>query len=47
MFVQIIVLGPKMAPPRGSHVLRRLIQEKCEKVFWSETTGPRALIFGM
>ena len=36
-----------MAPPGCSHVLHRLILGKCEKIFMSETTGPKALIFGM
>ena len=48
MFVQIIALGPKMAPPWGSHVLHiGLNREQHEKIFLSETTRPRALIFGM
>ena len=37
----------KMAPSRGSNVLHRLTEEKREKIFLSETTGPRALIFDM
>ena len=48
MFVQIMPLGPKMAPPPGSHVLHRLIYGKTlKKFFLSETIRPRALIFGM
>ena len=40
-------LGPKIALPRGSHVLHRLNREKHGKIFLSETIWPRALIFGM
>ena len=46
MFVQIIPLEPKMALLRGSNVLQRLIKGKRVKSS-SETTGPRALIFGL
>ena len=35
-----------MAAPRGTHVLHRLILGKCENIFLSETTSPRAFIFG-
>ena len=41
MFVQIIPQVSKMALLQGSNVLHRLIKGK------HETTGPRALIFGM
>ena len=47
MFVQIIALGPKMAPPRGHMLNMGLNREKHGKIFLSETTRPRALIFGM
>ena len=47
MFVQIIAQGPKMTPPGGSHVYKDLYREQHEKIFFSETTRPRALIFGM
>ena len=46
-FVQIIALGPEMVPPQGSNVLHGLVYRKREKIFLSQTTGPRALIFGM
>ena len=46
-FIQIIVLGPKMAPPRGHMFYIGLYREQYEKIFLSETTWPRALIFGM
>ena len=47
-FVQIIPLGPKMAGPGGSNVLRWLIKRKHKKNFLSETLGlDRALTFGM
>ena len=36
-----------LSPPRGSNVLQRSIKGKREKIFLSETTGRRALIFGM
>ena len=36
-----------MALPQGSLVLHWLISGQCEKIFLSETTRPRALIFGM
>ena len=39
--------GAKNGLPQGSHVLHRHIKGKHEKVFLSETTRPRALIFGM
>ena len=39
--------GAKNGPTLGSHVLHRLIMGKHEKIFLSETTSPRALIFGM
>ena len=42
--VQIMSLGPKMAPPGGSHVLHRLISGKHDKIFLSETTRPSALM---
>ena len=46
-FVQIITLGPKISPP-GVHMFYiGLYKEQCEKTFLSETTRPRALIFGM
>ena len=46
-FVQIIYLGPKMAPPKGHMSYIGLYREKHEKIFLSETIWPRALIFGM
>ena len=33
-----------MARPQGLHVLHRLKEGKHEKIFFSETIGPRALI---
>ena len=36
-----------LSPPRRSSVLQRSIMGKREKIFLSETRGPRALIFGM
>ena len=39
--------GANIGLAQGSHVLHRLIQEKHEKIFFSETIMPRALIFGM
>ena len=36
-----------MALPWGSHVLHRLLSGKREKIFLSEPTRPKALIFGM
>ena len=36
-----------MGLPLGSQVLHRLLLGKHEKIFLSETTRPRALIFGM
>ena len=36
-----------MGHPQGSHVLHRLTKGKHEKIFLSETTMPRGLIFGM
>ena len=47
MFVQIIALGPKMALPNGQMFYIGLYREKHEKIFLSETSMPRALIFGM
>ena len=44
--VQIIDLGPEIAPPKGSHVLG-LYRENVKKIFLSETMGLRALIFGI
>ena len=38
--------GVKNGPALGSNVLHRLIQGKQKKIFLSETTGPRALMFG-
>ena len=35
-----------MAPPGGHMFYIGLIKRKHEKIFLSETTGPRALIFG-
>ena len=46
-FVQVMPLWSKMGLPQGSHVLHRLIWEKHRKIFLSETTRLRALIFGM
>ena len=46
MIVQILALGQKMALIWGSIVLHRLIKGN-GKIFLSEATGPRALIFGM
>ena len=46
-FVQINSLGPKMSPPRGSHVSHRFDRGKTCKIFLSETIRPRALIFGI
>ena len=45
--VPISLLGPKMTPPRGHMLYIDLYREKHEKIFLSETTRPRALIFGM
>ena len=39
--------GLKMAPPRGHMFYIGLYREKYEKLFLSETTRPRTLIFGM
>ena len=39
--------GTKNGPALASYVLHRLIKEKREQIFWSETTGPRPLIFSM
>ena len=46
-FVQIISLGPKMAWPLGSQFYLGFYREKHEKIILSETTRPKALIFGM
>ena len=40
-------LGSNLATPRGSIVSIDLLWEKKSKIFFSETTGPTALIFGM
>ena len=40
-------LGSNLATPRGSIVSIDLLWEKNSKIFFSETTGPTALIFGM
>ena len=41
-------LGPNMAPTRGHmFFIGLIIWGKHEKIFLSETTRPRALIFGM
>ena len=47
MFVQIIPLGPKMPHPRGHMFYIGLCRENHEKIILSETTRPRALLFGM
>ena len=47
MFVQIIFLGPKIANPGGHMFYIGLYRENVKKFFLSETTGPKALIFGM
>ena len=44
---QMMPLGSKMAPPRGSTVLHRVIQGKSLKIFLSKSIKPRALIFVM
>ena len=36
-----------MGPPQGSYVFYKLIKGKHEKIFLSETTRYRVLIFGM
>ena len=36
-----------MAPPQGHMLYIGLYREKHEKIFLSETTRPRAMIFGM
>ena len=40
-------LGSNLATPRGVDSLHRLTMGKKLKIFFSETTGPTALIFGM
>ena len=40
-------LGSNLATPGGSIVSIDLLCEKNSKIFFSETTGPTALIFGM
>ena len=45
--VQIIGLGPKMALSQGHMFYIGLYREDVKKIFLSETTKPRALIFGM
>ena len=40
-------LGSNLATPRGVDSLHRLTMGKKSKIFFSETTGPTALIFGM
>ena len=40
-------LGSNLATPRGLIVSIDLLWEKNQKIFFSETTGPTALIFGM
>ena len=44
-FVQIISLGPKMASRWGQMFYTDLYRGKHEKIFFSETTRLRALIF--
>ena len=46
-FVQIMRIGPKMAPPWGLHFYIGLYSKKNEKNFLSETIWPRILIYGM
>ena len=36
-----------MVPPRGQMFNLGLYRENVKKIFLSETTGPKALIFGM
>ena len=45
--VQIIPLGPKMARHGGHMFYIGFYREQHEKIFLSETTRPRALIFSM
>ena len=40
-------LGPQMTGPGGHMLYIVLYREKHEKIFLSENTRPRALIFGM
>ena len=40
-------LGSNLATPRGVDSLHSLTMGKNSKIFFSETTGPTALIFGM
>ena len=47
-FVQIMPLGPEMAPCRGSHVLQKAYIGKHEKKSCLEPLGiDRALVFGL
>ena len=46
-FVQIMPLGPEIAPPGGHKFYISLYMEIHEKIFLSETIRPRALIGGM
>ena len=41
------VPGAGNGPPRGSHVSLGLYSKNMKKIFLSETTRPRALMFGM
>ena len=42
-----MALGPKMTLPGGHRFYIGLYMEKNEKIFLSETTRPKALVFGM
>ena len=45
MFVQIIAMGQKWLSPGGHKFYIGLYREQFEKIFLSETTRTRALIF--
>ena len=47
MFVQIMPLGPVWSGPGGHMLYISLYKENMKKIFLSETTWPKALIFGM
>ena len=47
MFVQIMALWAEKGLPRGHMIYMGLYRENMKKILFSETTKPRALVFGM